>query len=371
MYSMPSGNVGVGTSSPTTKLDVNGQLRVRGGSPGAGKVLTSDAAGLASWQEPTDGNDGDWTLSGNDIYSSASGNVGIGTTDPGSKLEVAGFTVEDVGLSIIKATNTGRGLAVYGKSKEGTAVFGEAERNTGVYGWSREHTGVNGTSLSGSGVKGISDTHWGVYGVSVLGTGGVGGGSSTGEGVHGESDSSYGVYGESTNSYGVYGKSSNTTGIFGEGSGSGKAGVYGVNHDGYGVHGASNSGYAGYFSGNVYVTGEVSAQDVTDRTPYPKDAATAYEAVMSMERLPDGEYDPSDTGHQLNHPKLSDFVRSEDGRRNLSATVSAHNEVLKDLIRRVEEQERLIDKQNKQIVRLVEALETAMKQQQFGPVKEM
>jgi hypothetical protein len=174
MYSMPSGNVGVGTSSPTTKLDVNGQLRVRGGSPGAGKVLTSDAAGLASWQEPTDGNDGDWTLSGNDIYSSASGNVGIGTTDPGSKLEVAGFTVEDVGLSIIKATNTGRGLAVYGKSKEGTAVFGEAERNTGVYGWSREHTGVNGTSLSGSGVKGISDTHWGVYGVSVLGTGGVG-----------------------------------------------------------------------------------------------------------------------------------------------------------------------------------------------------
>ncbi|KKS15364.1 MAG: hypothetical protein UU73_C0001G0001, partial [Candidatus Daviesbacteria bacterium GW2011_GWA1_41_61] len=32
------------------KLEVNGQVKITGGSPGAGKVLTSDATGLATWQ---------------------------------------------------------------------------------------------------------------------------------------------------------------------------------------------------------------------------------------------------------------------------------------------------------------------------------
>ena len=45
------GNVGIGTSNPTQKLDIDGQIRIRGGSPGANKVLTSaDASGNANWQ---------------------------------------------------------------------------------------------------------------------------------------------------------------------------------------------------------------------------------------------------------------------------------------------------------------------------------
>lgn len=43
------GNVGIGTTSPGAKLEVNGQIKITGGTPGAGKVLTSDAAGLAAW----------------------------------------------------------------------------------------------------------------------------------------------------------------------------------------------------------------------------------------------------------------------------------------------------------------------------------
>src|SRR5690606_2181305 len=31
-------------------LDVNGQIRIRGGNPGAGKVLTSNANGVGTWQ---------------------------------------------------------------------------------------------------------------------------------------------------------------------------------------------------------------------------------------------------------------------------------------------------------------------------------
>ncbi len=45
------GNVGIGTASPGAKLEIGsgGQIKITGGSPGANKVLTSDAAGLASW----------------------------------------------------------------------------------------------------------------------------------------------------------------------------------------------------------------------------------------------------------------------------------------------------------------------------------
>ncbi|MBM4254211.1 MAG: hypothetical protein FJ146_19775, partial [Deltaproteobacteria bacterium] len=47
-----SGNVGIGSTSAPAQLDLIGQIKITGGSPGAGKVLTSDATGLASWTTP-------------------------------------------------------------------------------------------------------------------------------------------------------------------------------------------------------------------------------------------------------------------------------------------------------------------------------
>jgi len=44
-------SVGIGTENPEAKLEVNGQLKITGGNPGAGKILASDANGLASWVE--------------------------------------------------------------------------------------------------------------------------------------------------------------------------------------------------------------------------------------------------------------------------------------------------------------------------------
>lgn len=47
-----TGFVGINTTAPTAQLDINGTLRIRTGG-GAGKVLTSDASGNATWQTPT------------------------------------------------------------------------------------------------------------------------------------------------------------------------------------------------------------------------------------------------------------------------------------------------------------------------------
>jgi hypothetical protein len=75
---LKNGNVGIGVVDPTTRLDIDGQLRVRGGSPGAGKVLTSDADGVANWQPAAESH---WTAAGDHIYR-FTGNVGVGIDSP-------------------------------------------------------------------------------------------------------------------------------------------------------------------------------------------------------------------------------------------------------------------------------------------------
>ncbi|PCH98704.1 MAG: hypothetical protein COB85_01050, partial [Bacteroidetes bacterium] len=65
-------------------------MQIVDGNQAAGYVLSSDASGNASWVDPSTVDDGDWTVSGSSMSSSVSGNVGIGTASPGSKLDVTG-----------------------------------------------------------------------------------------------------------------------------------------------------------------------------------------------------------------------------------------------------------------------------------------
>lgn len=47
--SYATGNVGINTPDPTAQLDINGTLRLRNNGAAAGKILTSDATGNATW----------------------------------------------------------------------------------------------------------------------------------------------------------------------------------------------------------------------------------------------------------------------------------------------------------------------------------
>lgn len=90
MTLLGNGNVGIGNTSPSAKLDVAGQVKISGGAPGAGKVLTSDANGLATWQK--------------------SGAIAYGFVTGGNTLVnsygVAGFTRNSAGNYTITLSNT-------------------------------------------------------------------------------------------------------------------------------------------------------------------------------------------------------------------------------------------------------------------------
>lgn len=179
--------------------------------------------------------DGDWTVSGNDIYSAVSGNVGIGTASPSEKLNVlitdmigqpGHFQInnESNPNPAFFAETNGRGEGVYGHSGSGRGIYGE--HSNGNYGY-------------------LGDLNYGVYGRH-SGSANYGYLGSKNYGVYGYSDSTYGVYGYNSNwyGYGVYGHNA----FFGNYGylGGGDKGVYGYSSEGYGVHGASDDSYALY-----------------------------------------------------------------------------------------------------------------------------
>jgi trimeric autotransporter adhesin len=85
-----NGNVGINQRAPSEKLDIVGSIKIEDGTQGAGKVLTSDANGKASWQTAggggaselqkiTEGGNTGWRILGRDT--AYYGNIGSGAID--------------------------------------------------------------------------------------------------------------------------------------------------------------------------------------------------------------------------------------------------------------------------------------------------
>ncbi|MCP4000503.1 MAG: hypothetical protein GY727_06310, partial [Gammaproteobacteria bacterium] len=129
-----SGNVGIGTTSPARLLNIAGAMRLdtlgsAPASPASGDIY-SDGSSLyyhngSSWNDLTGGgSDSDWTISGSDMYSAVTGNVGIGTPTPGAMLEILG---PDSTSNILKLSRTG-----YSDSEAMMYISGTPSDNSGA-----------------------------------------------------------------------------------------------------------------------------------------------------------------------------------------------------------------------------------------------
>ncbi|QJX46777.1 hypothetical protein HMJ29_07420 [Hymenobacter taeanensis] len=124
MRLMPSGNVGIGTTNPGAMLEVAGQVKITGGAPGVGKVLTSDGTGLATWQ------------------AAANSATNIQTTNT--------FTVPTTGTGTLNAT-TGIVILPNNSSTNGTVTLGTGTNGQTLTITNLDPDAVSITSTSGTG----------------------------------------------------------------------------------------------------------------------------------------------------------------------------------------------------------------------------
>ena len=190
-----------------------------------------------------------------------SGASGFGTNNPNSRLTViqpvSSVPAIDTFAAITSYSYTAQGClkgAVYGSyngnnygtgiqgigyvgvnNQDATQTFGTVSQDLGVYG-SANTAGVEGTSVNGNGVLGYSKSN---------GTGAIAG------------------YG---NCYGVYGVA------FTIGDAAAPPNRYGV----YGYASGATTNYAGYFSGNIQITGSISKGSGTFKIDHPLDPENKY-----------------------------------------------------------------------------------------------
>jgi hypothetical protein len=292
----------VGTPKIADGAVIKGKLAASGGS--AGQVLGTDGASLV-WQTPAGGLtlpfQGTVSDSGSAIFLQNNGS-GYGlegrATGPGSS-GIVGDTTNAGGWGVI-----GYSLATgnYGRLAGAVGVKGSnfVDGSSGVYGESVAATGygVYGTVASDAAVavSGVNTVNGNAG--SLGGAHGVAGSTSvsTRSGVFGQSTvaDGYGIYGTNggngnvgslAGAHGVQGDTSvsSRSGVFGQSAVAGGFGVYGRNSSSgsYGYLGGGS--YAGYFGGNVYATGDISAPSKHFKIDHPLDPADKYLYHTSVE----------------------------------------------------------------------------------------
>ena len=192
------------------------------------------------------------------------------------------FTSTDTNPAVV-GQNTDNGIGVLGTSVQNDAVHGntsssnaagvsgfntktDAPAGPGVLGVSVMGVGVHGHSSSSAGIVGDSDAFDGVEGTTRSNiAAGVSGHNDNGNGVLGDSKTGRGVFGSSVAGDALFGNSTSGRGVVGQSIS--QAGVAGDsqmfdggffrthNPNAAGVSGHNPGGLAGFFEGNVTVTG--------------------------------------------------------------------------------------------------------------------
>jgi hypothetical protein len=221
MSLLANGNVGIGTINPGAKLHVSGAdgnlALIAGASsgivfqsnPGSNDIIGRNANNTAY---------ADLHLragAGPGVYINTAGNVGIGTTNPGFRLDVAGDA-----------------FGIYGRTAQGTGLTPGFLGSAGIWGDSKDNTGVVGTSTTGHGVHGITQFE-NCLDCPPKDIAGV-----TGE-SYGHTFAASGVLGVAAGGYGVKAMSNEGTGLFAQGAVS-----------------------AGFFNGKVVVNGNLCATNL-------------------------------------------------------------------------------------------------------------
>ena len=131
-----SGNIGIGTSSPSAKLQINGSLMIKDGTQSNNYVLTSDGAGLATWTDltslPSNGDNlGDHTatttLDMNGFSITDVGSIGINDLSPDAMLDIEISSASQQGL-ILKAASSQTANLTEWQNGSGT-VFAHITKN--------------------------------------------------------------------------------------------------------------------------------------------------------------------------------------------------------------------------------------------------
>src|SRR5215475_10698316 len=220
-------------------------------------------------------------------YTVSPNDSGVFGSNDGGGAGVAGFSQH--GLGVLGGSTDGfaavhghggkNGVWGYTVSPNDSGVFGSNDGGgAGVAGFSQHGLGVLGGSTDGfAAVHGHGGKNgvWG-YTVSPNDSGVFGSHDGGGPGVAGFSQHGLGVLGGSTDGFaavhghggknGVWGYtvSPNDSGVFGSNDGSGGNGVAGYSQNGNGVYGFTQTGFAGFFQGNVNVTGDILLPGASD-----------------------------------------------------------------------------------------------------------
>ena len=240
----------------------------------------------------------DYGFAGNGVFAGAFGRAGgaLGPRTNNTFLGVAGVVGESSDFPGAAGTSI-HNIGVYGQTEElgsvpslVAGVYGTGNFRPGVIGWSSQSLGVQGASFLETGVRGTSFRSPGIQGQSGVGTG-VQGTSLRASGVTGISGTQGPQVPNTSNIAAVLGTSDRQHGVIG--ATNANVGVIGFSTNNIGVLGfTTTGGFAGFFLGNLAVTGTKSAvvpfPDGTQRALYCMESPELWFEDFGAAKLKDG-----------------------------------------------------------------------------------